>query len=99
LPTSSTPSLHVALPILHLRRLSLAHFPSIATNVSGRSPAIATKGWKGSWRCDRCGYEHRDLQAGTAPRSPQASVPSLLYDVGRGDRKSTRLNSSHQIIS
>ena len=48
---------------LNLRRLSLAHFPSTATNVSGRCPAIATKGWKGSWKCDRCGYEHRDLSS------------------------------------
>ena len=64
----------------HLRRLSLVHLPSTATNGSGRCPAIATKGWKGSWKCTRCGYEHRALQAGIAPRSLQASVPSLLYN-------------------
>ena len=40
--------------------------------------AIATKGWKGSLKCDKCGYEHRALEAGIAQRSPQASVPFLL---------------------
>ncbi|TLY23785.1 MAG: squalene/phytoene synthase family protein [Nitrospirae bacterium] len=71
---------------LHLRRLSLAHFPSTATNVSGRSPAIATKGWKdllsqlkGQFVSDQIAWTQvRAIQQAVGPIQQNAAERILL---------------------
>ena len=76
---------------VHLRRLSRAPFPFSATNASGRCPAIATKGWKASWKCNKVFPTSTALSKHELLReSPQTSVPSVLHDLGRRSGRCAR---------
>src|SRR5205807_7754844 len=89
---------HVALPSFPTRRSSdlyamreiIASFPVYRTYVNGREPDVSAH--------DRRYIEYAVSEA--KRRNPRH--PSVVFDFVRGlllDRKSTRLNSSHLVIS
>src|SRR5207244_8946715 len=96
--TLSTLSLHDALPISH--QLAADHEPQAG---AAAAPAAVADLLEGPEDARELGFAHADaavLHLEAQPRRRNAAHPQPdLAAVGELDRKSTRLNSSHQIIS
>src|SRR5207244_13228345 len=90
----NTPSLHDALPILTANSISITPASSSDWD-AGTKPDLTTKQRRVSCRIrpKRITIMHCSL-----PQEEKEMMQSRSYS-GRLDRKSTRLNSSHQIIS
>src|SRR5258708_31867418 len=75
--------------------VSDSHCFGCRTREAGSQVAVGTRGSR-SGGCNR-----RRLDRPALARQPSAADPRLPYRIGAAgrDRKSTRLNSSHQIIS
>src|SRR5437762_838218 len=93
---SSPPSLHDALPI-SVERGAVPHVRRIASSIM-RTRANVSRSWNVSSRSYTKRSRPRSTTAPTRPTESPATTSGTMNSAG-GDRKSTRLNSSHRCIS